>query len=569
MVVYIDMVKQCLGQTPVSWLIGDEYNVLPTTLETDVLTNMFEGTNRGGLSTYGDDVVTTVIEKPKRKAGVPARFLSRVYAKWDNAPSNVYVNKKSEYFDNSSCCVPRFSDMKKAAKKTDFDYKCFPCRKQDDTARAYTRSYDLIFHMVNTHLKFPNDVRHNTYYAADGTDLRDATSDEIEKYRLAAAHKRKRPETELAPVKSGDKPSTAVRDEKKTANRPSRIETTKYRENSPRIRDKDSGSRGCGVEERGGRTSSRDSRKDRDDGSRSRHRTNLDRGDSKDARERHPSPRGEIRGEDMFEMDEEERDRRMIEEIRRRLEDQKASKEAASGRTDEKDVKTRKSDAKSSHEKESRGDNEEFKKSVAKATRSRRGSKKASDIHLVTMTADAVQREEAAQWASSAASETMVATSKVPVEVLVRSNASLKCMSEKGITANLESEESLFAQEFIAAQYPPIVEGGVSDAIRMGRALVSGALGMQTDDPKLFDATVKLPDCVVVLQSTKKKARTPVFAPPPNSIDSEIDGNDSCEVLLSRPSGVRCNPSSSTVQSWYSRGVGESYARSGGGYEIG
>jgi len=150
MVVYIDKVKQCMSETPVSWLSGDEYNVLPTTLEPDVLTNMFEGANRGGLLTSGDDVVTAVIERPKRKAGVPARFLLRVYAKWDNASSNVYVKIKSEYVDNSACCVLRISDMKKAAKNTDFDYKCFPCLKQDDKARSYTRSFDLILHMVNT-----------------------------------------------------------------------------------------------------------------------------------------------------------------------------------------------------------------------------------------------------------------------------------------------------------------------------------------------------------------------------------------------------------------------------------
>jgi len=152
-------------------------------------------------------------------------------------------------------------------------------------------------------LKYPNDVPHNTYYAADGSDLRDATSHEIEKYRLAAAHKRKRPEAKLAPAKGGNKPSTATRDDKKGSNRPSRSDATKYRENSPRIRDKDSGSRGCGVKEKGGRTSSRDSRKDRDDDSRSRHRTDLDRRDSKDARERRPSGRGEIGGGDMGEVD--------------------------------------------------------------------------------------------------------------------------------------------------------------------------------------------------------------------------------------------------------------------------
>jgi len=33
--------------------------------------------------------------------------------------------------------------------------------------------------MVNTHAKFPNDVRHNTYYAADKSNLRDATEEEV------------------------------------------------------------------------------------------------------------------------------------------------------------------------------------------------------------------------------------------------------------------------------------------------------------------------------------------------------------------------------------------------------
>jgi len=34
--------------------------------------------------------------------------------------------------------------------------------------------------MVNTHRKFPVGAKHNAYYAADGTHLRDATKEEIE-----------------------------------------------------------------------------------------------------------------------------------------------------------------------------------------------------------------------------------------------------------------------------------------------------------------------------------------------------------------------------------------------------
>jgi len=149
------------------------------------------------------------------------------------------------------------------------------------------------------------------------------------------------------------------------------------------------------------------------------------------------------------------------------------------------------------------------------------------------MTADAVQREEAVQWALGAASETAVGKPSATDEVTARPNFTQKSITEKGCTATIKSEESLLAQNFIAAQYPPVGEE-VSSTIRMGRALVSGALGMQTDDPKFFEAIVKLLYCVFVLQSTRKKARTPVSAPPPNSIDSEVDGNESGDVLLSQ-----------------------------------
>jgi len=266
----------------------------------------------------------------------------------------------------------------------------------------------------------------------------------------------------------------------------------KNRESFPRNRDKNSGSRGRGTEEKGGRTTSRDSRKDRDESSRCCHRTDLDRRDNKDAREHRTSGRIGTGGGDMGEADEEERDRRMMEEIRRRMEDRRASKETASGRTDAKDVKTCTGNAKSTHEKDSRKGIEELKKTVAKATGSRQGSKKASDTHSALMTAEAMQRVEAVQWASGAASETEVGKSSAADEALVRTNVIQKMTEEKGSTVAIEFEESLVALNFIAAQYPP-VGGEVSETIRMGRALVSGALGMQSDDPKFFEATVNYP----------------------------------------------------------------------------
>jgi len=52
----------------------------------------------------------------------------------------------------------------------------------------------------------------------------------------------------------------------------------------------------------------------------------------------------------------------MIDEIRRRMEERKASKKEVSGHTDAKEVKMRTSDATSTHEKDSRKGTEELKK---------------------------------------------------------------------------------------------------------------------------------------------------------------------------------------------------------------
>jgi len=75
MVVHVDKVKHCTGTTPVSWLGVDNYNVVPVNLEPDVLTNLFGGVDRSGGASSTDDTNTTVIERPRRNAGVPARFL--------------------------------------------------------------------------------------------------------------------------------------------------------------------------------------------------------------------------------------------------------------------------------------------------------------------------------------------------------------------------------------------------------------------------------------------------------------------------------------------------------------
>jgi len=47
MVVHVNKVKLCLGETPTPWLDIEFYNVIPNTLEPDVLSNIFGGVDRG------------------------------------------------------------------------------------------------------------------------------------------------------------------------------------------------------------------------------------------------------------------------------------------------------------------------------------------------------------------------------------------------------------------------------------------------------------------------------------------------------------------------------------------
>jgi len=88
-------------------------------------------------------------------------------------------------------------------------------------------------------------------------------------------------------------------------------------------------------------------------------------------------------------------------------------------------------------------------------------------------------------------------------------------------------------QEFMAAQYPPVDEG-VSSTVRLGRSFVLGALGRKIEDPKMLEAAVLVTDCSVVMQSTKRKAKVPVSAPPPNSTDSEVEMEECNDTQLSQ-----------------------------------
>jgi len=176
--------------------------------------------------------------------------------------------------------------------------------------------------------------------------------------------------------------------------------------------------------------------------------------------------------------------------------------------------------------KEQRSKADIAKASEKKTTESQSGPRKSVAVRRDTTTVSATaaitaQRDAAMRWASGEASDTDVVTQSTICKVSGRQRG-VKNAIDKGPEAVLEDAQSLEAQNFIAAQYPPIEEG-VSSTVRLGRALVSGALGRRNDDPKSFGAAISIQECSVRFKSTKKKAKAPVSAAPPNSIDSEVD----------------------------------------------
>jgi len=149
------------------------------------------------------------------------------------------------------------------------------------------------------------------------------------------------------------------------------------------------------------------------------------------------------------------------------------------------------------------------------------------------MAADIEQKEYARKRASESTSDMAMVPQNTTDRISVQQKA-VKKAGDKIRSMSKEVAQSLANQDAIASQYPPIVDESVSSTVRLGGALVSGALGRKNDDPKIFEATVKLQECSVVLHSTRRKAKTPVSAPPPNSIDSDVEGKEHDDVGMSQ-----------------------------------
>jgi len=424
-----------------------------------------------------------------------------------------------------------------------------------------------MLHMVNTHGKFPGDAKHNAYYAADGLDVGDATKEEVEKYRLVALHKRNKPDID-APGRKSESSTSAVQADQHDTDKQHRRNEESRGQDSSRDREKDRGSRNREAEVKDSRMSSRDAKKEKSTSSVERRRTD----DKKDERSKEKSTssverrrtddkkderskkkntssverrRADDKRDDRAkgkgtsstshdELDEEERDMRKMEEIQRRMEGRRAARESERAHAGIGGEKQLKSTLPSAYGSEASQNIDASVRGGMEAVGERGVSKMASFTPRELMAADIEQRKLARKWASESISDTAVVTQSTTDRGSVRQKAVKKAAEKIKAMSKEIVAQSLVNQEAIASQYPPIIDESVSSTVRLGRALVSGALGKRNDDPKLFEATVELQECSVVLHSTRKKAKAPVSAPPPNSIDSDVEGEDQYDVVMSQ-----------------------------------
>jgi len=243
--------------------------------------------------------------------------------------------------------------------------------------------------MVNTHKKFPTDAKHNAYYEADGSDLRDATSEERQMYRLAAPHKRKKPEAESSCGKSWTAAALENKSRvKETRNSDSRrrdVETPhdRYEQETHRRR----------PEDKSGRTSSRDSAKGHGTTHQDRCGTGGSRREEDSGHEKRTGQSGNQADADG--VDDDERDRLEVAEIVQRMGERKTAKELEVSRLSRKKTKSEDAVVDVSH-----GKNERVVSDVAKTTNkivadSQKATKKASAARTTTTGAHTTQREAA------------------------------------------------------------------------------------------------------------------------------------------------------------------------------
>jgi len=109
MIVHVDKVKKCMGDTPVSWMGTDEKDTTLGTMEGDeVLIPLFAECpytrNADKINDNDNGDVVPKAGRPKRNAPMPARYMSRINAesvtdcRWDDIFDNICCFRSEKRF---------------------------------------------------------------------------------------------------------------------------------------------------------------------------------------------------------------------------------------------------------------------------------------------------------------------------------------------------------------------------------------------------------------------------------------------------------------------------------------
>jgi len=215
----------------------------------------------------------------------------------------------------------------------------------------------------------------------------------------------------------------------------------------------------------------------------------------------HSSERDKKTRNNSDDVNEDERDRRKMAEIVRRMEDRKATKDSDIARRAVMDMGKPAPGVDSKTTKELRGNSDVARITIKKKAEPQDTPKKLVNIRGDTTDANTAHLHAGMQWASGETSDTNIVTQRNIGKGSGRQRGAKKATDKLTATA-IEDTQSLEVQNFIVRQYPPIEEG-VSSTVRIGRAFVSGALRRRTDDPKIFRAAVNIMECSVRLQKNE------------------------------------------------------------------
>jgi len=315
--------------------------------------------------------------------------------------------------------------------------------------------------MVNAHGKYPDGAANKAAYTTDGSDVRDATAEEMIRYREANKHRRKKV------------------DEKSTSSEPSLSSTVLLTGAPPQARpasvraERGAGNASSGDRSEGNRVMDKERDSSRKRGENAITQKSDDRESTRAQESREPE-QNRTASTLYGKPDEAEADRREMAKIQGRIEARKAAKDLEVARATIKELKSSRGGAPLAPPKPSRRATERDKGEGEKKTGTTRGTKKA----LATQTISEVVIAETASLDNATLSPPvpeLVATEEVPVSLEpTRGRLNMRTTVER------HGDDALSTLKFGAigetCAHPTSSTDDMSSA-ELGIALVASALG--------------------------------------------------------------------------------------------